>query len=67
MGKVEFLYYVVATPNLVFLKSMLFKYKMDNLKFMDDNLDEFIKMNLLLMGTHQALGETNEVMILLNF
>lgn len=65
-GKLESLYSVVATLNLIFLKSMLFNYKMDSSKSIDENLDEFTKMTLMLKGTDQALGETNEAMILLN-
>ena len=34
-------------------------------KSMDDNIDEFTKMTLLLRETDQALGETSESMILL--
>ena len=56
----------MSAPNLVFLKGMLFNYKMDSSKSMDENIDEFTKMTLLLKGTDQALGDSSEAMILLN-
>ena len=55
----------MSAPNLVFLKGMLFNYKMDSSKSMDENIDEFTKMTLLLKGTDQALGDSSEAMILL--
>lgn len=36
------------------------------IKSIDDNLDEFTKMTLILKGTDQALEETIEAMLLLN-
>jgi len=33
---------------------------------MEENIDEFTKLALLLRGTDQALGNSSEVMILLN-
>ena len=33
---------------------------------MDENIDEFTKMTLLLRGTNQVLDDFNEAMILLN-
>ena len=65
-NKLDSLYSVVSAPNLVFLKGMLFNYKMDSSKSMDENIDEFTKMTLLLKGTDQALGDSSEAMILLN-
>ena len=65
-SKLDSLYSVVSAPNLVFLKGMLFNYKMDSSKSMDENIDEFTKMTLLLKGTDQALGDSSEAMILLN-
>ena len=35
-------------------------------KSMDENIDEFTRLALLLRGTFQALGDTSEAMILLN-
>lgn len=51
---------------MIFLKDILFNYEVDISKSMDDNIDEFTKMTLLLRGTEKALGETSEFMILLN-
>ena len=65
-NKLESLYSVLSTPNLVYLKGMLFNFKMNVSKSMDENIDEFTKFTLLLRGTHQALGDTSEAMILLN-
>ena len=35
-------------------------------KSMDDNIDEFTKLTLMLRGTDQAPGDTSTTMILLN-
>lgn len=65
-NKLESLYVVMNAPNLVYLKGMLFNFKMDASKSMDENIDEFTRLTLLLRGTDQALGDTSETMILLN-
>ena len=65
-NKLDSLYSVVSAPNLVFLKGTLFNYKMDSSKSMDENIDEFTRLALLLRGTDQALGDSSEAMILLN-
>ena len=65
-GKLKTLYFLQSAPNLAFLKGTLFSYKMDNAKFIDDNLDEFLKMTLILKGIDQELGDTSLAMILLN-
>ena len=65
-NKLESLYYVLFAPNLVYLKGMLFNFKINVSKFMDENIDEFTKLALLLRGTDQALGDSSEAMILLN-
>ncbi|CAM8948152.1 unnamed protein product [Rhodiola kirilowii] len=39
---------------------------MDSNKSIDDNLDEFLKMTLMLTGTAHALNDTSTVMILMN-
>lgn len=56
----------MTAPNLVYLKGMLFNFKMDTSKSMDENADEFTRLALLLRSTDQALGDTSEAMILLN-
>lgn len=48
-------------PNLVCLKNMLFNFKMDSLKSMIENIDEFSKMILMLKGSNQALEYTSVV------
>ena len=65
-NRLESLYAVISAPNLVYFKGMLFNFKMNGSKSMDDNIDEFTKLTLLLRGIDQALGDTSEVMILLN-
>ncbi|MDD0148768.1 hypothetical protein PSY31_24105, partial [Shigella flexneri] len=35
-------------------------------KSLDENLDDFLKLNLILKGTDQQLDETSQAMILLN-
>ena len=45
---------------------MLFNYKMDRFKSMDENVDKFTRLTLMLRGIIQALGDTSEAMILLN-
>jgi len=57
---------LMTAPNLVYLKGMLFNFKMDASKSMDKNIDEFTRLILLSRGTDQALGDTSEPMILLN-
>ena len=65
-NKLESLYSILFAPNLVYLKGMLFNFKMNMSKSMDENIDEFTKLTLLLRGTDYALGDTSEAMILLN-
>ena len=65
-NKLNFLYAVMTAPNLIYLKGMLFNFKMDASKSIDKNIDEFTRLALLLRGTDQTLGDTSEAMILLN-
>ncbi|XP_031251498.1 uncharacterized protein LOC116109392 [Pistacia vera] len=44
----------------------LFSYKMNASKSLEENLDEFLKMILVLKGTDQELGNSSLAMILLN-
>jgi len=64
-NKLESLFSVMTAPNLVYLKGMLFNFKMDTSKSIDENVDEFTRLALLLRGIDQALGDTSEAMILL--
>lgn len=52
--------------NLVFLKYILFNYKMDSSKSMDENIDECTQIILMLESIDHSLDEGNEIMILLN-
>ncbi|XP_031267579.1 uncharacterized protein LOC116126025 [Pistacia vera] len=65
-GKLETLYALKSAPNLAFLKGAMFSYKMDASKSLEENLDEFLKMTLVLKGTDQELGDSSLTMILLN-
>ena len=65
--KLDSLFSIVTTPNLVFLKGMLFNFKMDSSKTMDENIDEFTRLTLLLKGTNQALDDSTKAMIILNY
>jgi len=65
-NRLESLYVIVSAPNVVYLKGMLFNFRMNASKSIDKNIDEFTKLTLLLRGIDQALGDTSETMILLN-
>ncbi|XP_031266617.1 uncharacterized protein LOC116125023 [Pistacia vera] len=65
-GKLETLYALQTAPNLTFLKGALFSYRMDSNKSIEDNIDEFLKMTIILKGTDQELSETTLAMIFLN-
>lgn len=65
-GKLESLYALQTAPNFAFLKGSLFAYKMDISKSIDENVDEFLKMTLILKGIDQALDNTSLAMIMLN-
>ena len=64
--KLKSIYSDQSAPNLAFLKGAIFNYKMDATKSIDENLDEFLKMNQLLKGSKQALDDTSLAVILLN-
>lgn len=64
--KLESIYSNKSAPSLAFLKGSLFSWKMDSQKSIDENIDEFLKITLLLKGTDQALDETSMSMIILN-
>ncbi|XP_031262144.1 uncharacterized protein LOC116120326 [Pistacia vera] len=66
LGKLQTLYALKSAPNLAFLKDALFSYRMDASKSLEENLDEFLKMTIVLKGTDQELGDSNLAMILLN-
>ncbi|KAL9686632.1 hypothetical protein QQ045_031025 [Rhodiola kirilowii] len=55
-----------TVANLPYLKSSLFAFKMSDAKSVDDNLDDFLKMTLLLSGTPHEVDEVSKVMILMN-
>ncbi|GAB2274337.1 hypothetical protein Dimus_039084 [Dionaea muscipula] len=63
--KLETLYARQSAPSLAYLKGTLFSWKMDVSKSLDDNLDEFMKLILILKGTDQAIDDTSQAMILL--
>ncbi|XP_031249850.1 uncharacterized protein LOC116107700 [Pistacia vera] len=64
--KLESLYFLQSAPHLAYLKSALFLYKMDSNKTVEENLDEFLKMTLVLKGIDQELNDSSLAMILLN-
>ena len=64
--KLESIYSNKSAPSLAFLKGSLFSWKMDSQKSIDENIDEFLKITLLLKGTDQVLDETSMSMIILN-
>ena len=64
-NKLDSLFSVKIAPNLVYLKGMLFNFKINTFKSIDENIDEFTRLALLLRGINQALGDTSEAMILL--
>ena len=65
-SKLASIFQAKSSSNLAFLKGSLFGYKMDPSKSIDENLDELLKMTLVLKGTDLALSETSLSMILLN-
>ena len=65
-GKLESLYALQSAPNLAYLKGVLFAYKMDSSRTIDENIDEFLKLTQVLKGTDQELGDSSLAMILLN-
>ena len=65
-NKLDCQFSVMIAPNLVYLKGMLLNFKMNTSNSMDENIDEFIRLALLLRGTDQTLGDTSKAMILLN-
>ncbi|CAM8982590.1 unnamed protein product [Rhodiola kirilowii] len=64
--RLDILYSNKHAPNLANLKASAFAFKFDNAKSLDDNLDELLKMTILLHGTAHALDATSIVMILMN-
>ncbi|CAM8925753.1 unnamed protein product [Rhodiola kirilowii] len=64
--KLESLHANQVAPNLSYLKASLFAFKMNAAKTVDENLDEFLKMSLMLRDTTHALDDVSLVMILMN-
>lgn len=58
------LYVAELMNNLAYLKAALFSFKMDYPMSIDANLDDFLKMSLLLNGTTHQLDETSSIMVL---
>lgn len=49
------------------VKVAFYTFKMDSSKTVNENLDEFLKMKMLLCDTSHALDDTSVVMILMNY
>ncbi|CAM8959458.1 unnamed protein product [Rhodiola kirilowii] len=64
--KLETLHANQIAPNLSYVKASMFAYKMNSARTIDENLDEFLKMSLMLRDTPHVLDETSLVMILMN-
>ncbi|CAM8902984.1 unnamed protein product [Rhodiola kirilowii] len=64
--KLTELYANQMAPNLAYLKAALFAFKMDSAKSIDENLDEFLKMTIMLSTPKETVDETSRVMILMN-
>ncbi|CAM8938448.1 unnamed protein product [Rhodiola kirilowii] len=64
--KLETLHANQIAPNLSYVKASMFAYKMNAARTIDENLDEFLKMSLMLRDTPHVLDETSLVMILMN-
>lgn len=65
-GKLDSLYSSHTASNLIYVKGALMAYKMDSAKSIDDNVDEFLKLSLLLKGTEDELSSSSLALILLN-
>ncbi|CAM8999807.1 unnamed protein product [Rhodiola kirilowii] len=65
--KLESLHANQVAPNLSYLKASMFAFKMNVAKTVDENLDEFLKMSLILRDTTHALDDVSLVMILMNY
>lgn len=54
------------TPKLAYLMVVMFAFKVDSAKCVDDNLHDFLKMTLQLSDNDYALDDNIIVMILMN-
>ncbi|CAM8890279.1 unnamed protein product [Rhodiola kirilowii] len=64
--KLEELFANQLAPNLAYLRATLYAFKMDASKPIDENLDEFLKIIILLNNPKETIDETSKVMILMN-
>ncbi|CAM8968213.1 unnamed protein product [Rhodiola kirilowii] len=64
--KLEELFANQMAPNLAYLRATLYAFKMDASKSIDENLDEFLKIIILLNNPKETIDETSKVMILMN-
>ena len=66
--KLESLYMTKSLSRKIYLKEQLFGFKMDQSKSLDDNLDDFTKLNIELANadSYEALSDENQAIIVLN-
>lgn len=65
-NKLETLYSLPSVTNIAFVKCSLFAFRLDLNKSIDDNVDELLKLNLLLKGAEHEVDSTSLAVILLN-
>ncbi|KAI9186582.1 hypothetical protein LWI28_018815 [Acer negundo] len=67
-NKLESLYMTKSLSGKIYLKEQLFGFKMDQSKSLEDNLDDFIKLNIELanVDSTEALSDENQAIIVLN-
>ncbi|TXG52803.1 hypothetical protein EZV62_021972 [Acer yangbiense] len=67
-NKLESLYMTKSLSRKIYLKEQLFGFKMDQSKSLEDNLDDFTKLNIELANADstEALSDENQAIIVLN-
>ncbi|TXG66911.1 hypothetical protein EZV62_008186 [Acer yangbiense] len=67
-NKLESLYMTKSLSGKIYLKEQLFGFKMDQSKSLEDNLDDFTKLNIELANADstEALSDENQAIIVLN-
>ena len=65
-NKLESLYMVKSLSNKNYLKEQLFRFKMDPLKNLEENLDEFKKIAVSLANIDEKISDENQAIIILN-
>ena len=65
-NKLESLFMVKSLSNKIYLKEQIFGFKMDPLKNLEENLDEFKKIYVSLANIDKKISDENQAIIILN-